>query len=336
VLRFGGVAVAAAMPLIGGAGSAAWLMGALLVFGGADGLVDVAMNAHATALERMMGRPIMQSLHAAFSLGTIVGALSGAAAIALKVTPLGFLSGAAIAAAVLALVSGAWLLPAAADRGSAGDESERGRSSGARTAGWSRFVIVLGLLGAGCLMAEGAAESWSAVFLRDQRHAAAAVATFGYLLFTLVQFGGRLAGDRLHLRWGPVSLVRRGAVVAAAGLALQLAGPGPGWSIAGIAVYSLGLSVLVPIVFEAVGHAGADKYGGANVADAVARFTTLTYVGYLLGPASIGWLAQGVGLTWALAVVFLVLGGVIMASGWTATATPAHVGAVVGEAAGSA
>jgi MFS family permease len=334
VVGAGCLALAATMPVIGNAGGLISLIVALFLFGLADGMLDVAMNSHAVAVEREMGRTVLQSMHAAFSLGTILGALSGAASIALEVTPLGYLSGAAVGAAAAGLAASGQLLPVQADR-DAGVTGETGSRS--RTAGWTRFVVVLGLLGAGCLMAEGAAESWSGVFLRDQRHAAAAIATLGYLLFTLVQFGGRLTGDRLHRRWGPVSLVRRGAVVAASGLLLELTGPGPYWAMTGIAVYSLGLSVLVPIVFGAVGHGSADKHGDATMADAVARFTTLSYLGYLLGPAAIGWLAQAAGLSWALASVFLVLAGVIAVSRWTASALPgAKDGAPGGESAAAA
>lgn len=85
-----------------------------------------------------------------------------------------------------------------------------------------------------------------------------------------------------------------------------------------------------------MGHGSADKYGSATVADAVARFTTLSYLGYLLGPASIGWLAQAVGLSWALASVFVVLAGVIAVSRWTATALPGEKTAQPGGRPGDA
>jgi predicted MFS family arabinose efflux permease len=326
VVRVGCAVVAATMPLIGDAGGLVSLVIALLVFGLADGLLDIGMNSHAVAVERAMKRVVLQSLHAAFSVGTICGALSGAAAIALKVTPLGYLSGVAVVAEAVCLVATAHLLPASVD---AGRTDEAGHVRG--PAPWTTLVVVLGFAGAGCMMAEGMAESWDAVFLRNQRHALAALATIGYLLFTLAQFAGRLAGDRLHSRWGSVSLVRRGAILAAAGLLLQLTGPGPYWSMAGIAVYSLGLSVLVPVVFGAVGHGSADEHGDATVAGAIARFTTLSYLGYLLGPASIGWLAEGVGLTWAMASVFLILAGVIAASPWTSTALLGGAGAPSAE-----
>jgi hypothetical protein len=278
------------------------------------------MNSHAVAVERAMKRVVLQSLHAAFSVGTIAGAFSGAAAIALRVTPLGFLSGVAAVAEVVCLVGTMRLLPAHVDVGGTGTGAAGRGPRGA--APWTMFVVVLGFVGAGCMMAGGMAETWDGVFLRNQRHAVAAVATIGYLLFTVAQFAGRLIGDRLHRRWGSASLVRRGAILAAAGLLLQLTGPGPYWSMAGIAVFSLGLSVLQPIIFGAVGHGSADKHGGATVAGAIARFTTISYLGYLLGPASIGWLAEGVGLTWAMASVFIILAGVIAASPWT---TPALI-----------
>jgi membrane protein DedA with SNARE-associated domain len=117
-------------------------------------------------------------------------------------------------------------------------------------------------------------------------------------------------------------VVRYGAAVAAAGLCLELTAADPGWAIAGIGLYSLGLSGLVPIVFGAAGHRSAAEHGASSVTAAVARVTTLSYVGYLLGPALIGWLALGVGLTWALSSVLLVLAAVIALARWASSASP--------------
>jgi predicted MFS family arabinose efflux permease len=323
LLRVACLAIAATMPWLGSARSFAAFCAALVTFGLADGMLDVGMNAQAVVVERALGRPVLQSMHAAFSFGTIVGAISGGAAIYARATPLAYLTGTAAFALVVALTAGARLLPAQTDREGQGREEAHQRGDAHRAwSGWSGFVVVLGLLGAGCLLAEAAAESWSAVFLRQQRHAEAAVATAGYLVFTVVQLGGRMIGDRLHRRCGPVALVRRGAAVAAAGLCLWLAAPDPAWAIAGIGVYSFGLAGLVPIVFGAVGHRSAAEHGASSVSTAVARFTTLSYLGYLLGPAAIGWLAQGIGLTWALSSVLLILAAVTGFARWTSSALP--------------
>jgi fucose permease len=331
LMRAAPLGMAGAIMLVGASHGFRDFMGALLVFGAADGLTGVSMNAHAVAVETALGRPILQRMHASFSLGTIVGALTGGAAIWAHVSPLRYLAAIAVAAATVSLAAGARLLPATADQIPAAASRAPGRAR--RGAGWSRFVIVLGLLGAGCLLAETAAESWGAVFLRDQRHAAPALASAGYFVFAGTQLAGRLSGDRLHLRLGSVRLVRSGAAVAAMGLIIELLPVPVPVSIAGIAVYSLGLSVLVPIIFGAVGHGSATEHGSASVTGAVAKFTTLSYSGSLLGPVWIGWLAQAMGLTWSLASVLVILGAIGWFAGWTSRALPHRI-AVTGTLAG--
>ncbi|MET8249526.1 hypothetical protein ABZV31_37285 [Streptomyces sp. NPDC005202] len=61
--------------------SLVWFGLALAVFGAADGLIDVSMNAHAIAVEKETGRHIMNACHAAWSIGSAVGSLLGGAAI---------------------------------------------------------------------------------------------------------------------------------------------------------------------------------------------------------------------------------------------------------------
>jgi len=53
------------------------LVGWLLFYGASAATNDVAANAHGAMLEARMGRPIMGSLHGSFSVGGMLGALSG-------------------------------------------------------------------------------------------------------------------------------------------------------------------------------------------------------------------------------------------------------------------
>src|SRR5690242_1074297 len=65
-----------------------WLLPlALLVFGAAGGSMDVSMNAHGSAIEGRMGRPIMSSLHAGWSFGGFFGAAFVAGATAAGLDP---------------------------------------------------------------------------------------------------------------------------------------------------------------------------------------------------------------------------------------------------------
>ena len=53
------------------------LMAVLLVYGMSGGLTDVAINAQAVRVERGYRRPIINSFHACFSFGGLLGALLG-------------------------------------------------------------------------------------------------------------------------------------------------------------------------------------------------------------------------------------------------------------------
>jgi MFS family permease len=154
------------------------------------------------------------------------------------------------------------------------------------------------------LTCEAAVANWSGVLLHENLGATLGVAALGYIAFTACETAGRLVGDRLVARYAARVLVRVGAVIAAAGLAIVVLSPWSILTIAGFAVMGLGLATPLPVIFSVVGHLGA---GGAGAATLVARLTTMTYSGILLGPAIIGWLAQAIGLTWTLGALIPLL-----------------------------
>ena len=85
VTRLTGLIMCLALPMAALAPSLPALVAALALLGAANGMMDVAMNAHAIAVETRLQRPIMSSLHGMFSLGGLMGA--GLGALALGVMP---------------------------------------------------------------------------------------------------------------------------------------------------------------------------------------------------------------------------------------------------------
>src|SRR5262249_45544645 len=175
---------------------------AMLAWGLVAGLLEVAMNAHGVEVERAARRPILNSLHAAWAVGALLGALTTAVAVRM-----GWSLGAHFAAVAggltgIALGCGRHLLasPAAAP-------AERRPPRGLR-AGWSRAVVVLGAIGAAAAFCDGAISSWCGVFLSGPRGAPPSLASIGYASYIVTQTGTRMIGDRLHNRFGAVSLVR--------------------------------------------------------------------------------------------------------------------------------
>ena len=271
---------------------------AAIVFGAVHATTDISMNAHAVAVERRLGRPVMSGCHAAWSVSAVIASGIGAAVLAAGVPPLAHFVGVAALVLVAGLVVGRYLLPASADRaGQAGGNGDGNR----RRAGWlSGGLLVLGLTGFVLMIAEGSALVWSGVYLHDSRGASLAVASTAVTAYTACQTAGRLAGDRLTMRYGSARLFLVSGLVATVGLTVAVLSPHPLGVVAGYAIAGIGGSALLPLTFSAAGHAGGTGPGAAAF---VARFSTFTYSGVLVGPAIMGWVAELIGLQWTLGLL---------------------------------
>jgi predicted MFS family arabinose efflux permease len=293
IVQAGLVAVAAMLPLTTFAGSAWQLFAALAGWGAGIGTVDVAMNTEAAAVQEHLGRTTMSSFHAAYSVGGLAGAGTGAIAAAADMSArANFTIGSAIILA--AGVASAQVFASRPAPPAAHHPHRR-----ARWPAWSWTLACLALVAFGSFLAEGAASDWSAVYLHGSLRASPAVAAIGYTVFSVAMVAGRLAGDRLTDWAGPVRLVRTSAGVASVCfLAALLAGRAAA-GLAGFAMLGIGLAVVVPTVFTAASRLGA---AGPNLA-----FVTSTgYLGMLAGPALIGGLAEAVGLPAALGTLVLI------------------------------
>jgi hypothetical protein len=287
--------VAVLLPAL--AQSVAVLATALFVVGVANSSLDLAMNAQGVSIERAARRPILSSLHAAFSFGGFAGAGLGALAATLAVAPMPHFALAALVFGVPGLIATA-SLPRR-------DHDVDARAPALR---WTRLPARLALLGTACFfsfVAEGGASDWSAKLVRDDLAGTAALGAVAYAVFSVAMGGGRLLADRLWARWGASGLLRRCGALAALGFAGGLAaGTVPG-AIAGFAALGLGLAGVVPTLFRA----GAEQ-PGVSTGPALAAVSSLGYLGFLAGPPIIGGLAQLTSL--GLACGVLVLAGVVV------------------------
>src|SRR3954453_17770123 len=92
---------ALAFVALGYLGGVVPLVVGLFVYGFASATWDVAMNVQGAAVERLSGRAIMPRFHAGYSIGTVAGALVGAAMVALHVPVTAHLLGVGVIVAVV-------------------------------------------------------------------------------------------------------------------------------------------------------------------------------------------------------------------------------------------
>jgi hypothetical protein len=294
-LAVAGLMAALLLPAV--ARSVPALAGALLLVGVTNATLDLVMNAQGMSVERRLGRPILSSLHAAFSFGGFAGAGLGALAAALSVAPLPHLAFAALLFGIPGLIATRPLLVRDEDA-----------DAHAPRLGWRRVPARLALLGAACffcLVAEGGASDWSAKLVRDDLAGSAALGAVAYAVFSIAMGMGRLVADRLWARWGSVGLLRRCGALAAFGFVAGLLPGNAIAAIAGFAALGLGLAGVVPTLFRA----GADQ-PGVSTGPALAAVSSLGYLGFLAGPPLIGGLAQLTSLR--LACGLLALAGLVV------------------------
>ncbi|MEV4945633.1 MFS transporter [Streptomyces sp. NPDC053755] len=290
-----------ALPALTGSPLALGLV--LLLFGAAYGGINVAMNSAAVDLVAALRRPVMPSFHAAFSLGGMLGAGLGGL-VAGSLSPATHLFGLTVVGLCLTALAGPVLLrlpsPAlpeatsAAVRGGAGTDG-RGK------AGSRGMVIVFGVIALCTAYGEGALADWGALHLEQDLHAHPGVAAAGYSLFALTMTVGRLSGTALLERLGQTRTLVAGGTTAAAGMLLGALAPTAWAALLGFAVTGLGLANIFPV---AVARAGT-LAGPSGVATA----STLGYGGMLLGPPSIGFLADWFSLPVALTTVAALAAG---------------------------
>jgi len=295
VLWTASLAIPGLMPNVG------WLAAGLLCFGAFAGVADVLMNGQAVRIEQRAGKSIMSGLHGMWSVGGIVGALFGALCAGAGISALPeFLITALVL--VLAGLAATGLLPS--DARLSGDVEEQEEIRPPRFALPTKAVLGLGVLGFCAVFAEGSGTNWSAVYLTSVAHASAAVGAYCVTGFAATMALGRLTGDAVVRRFGPVLTVRVGGTLAVLGAAGVVAARSPWPGIAGFAAMGLGISTSVPLCIAAAGRATKDSD------TAVAGISSITYASGLAAGPSVGALGSAVSLPFAFGLVALLAAGI--------------------------
>ena len=291
VILLAGLALCVDLPLLVLMDSTPGMGLALLLFGAAIGMIDVAMNIQAVIVERASGRAMMSGFHGFFSIGGIAGAGGVSLLMWLGLSPL---------SAVLTTVLAIALLLALAQKNLLRDsDAQDDGPLFVLPRGW---VMFLGTLCFIMFLAEGSMLDWSALFLTTLRGVEHSQAGLGYALFSIAMTIGRLNGDRVVNALGRYKILLLGSLCAALGLTLAVACDNAVIALLGFMLVGLGASNVVPILFSAAGN---QRDMPANLA--IASVTTLGYAGILAGPALIGFIAQVSSLTVAFGCVTALL-----------------------------
>jgi predicted MFS family arabinose efflux permease len=284
----------------------------LLVLGFANGAWDVAMNVQGARVERHLGYSIMPRYHAGFSVGTVGGALVGAAMVALNVSVTAHLCGVAILIALVVPFAVRNFIP---DHNGA-DESDPAEArvddppERSHWAAWTeRRTLLIGLFVLAFAFAEGTGNDWIGIAVIDGYGTSAKIGTLAFATFLAAMTAGRWFGPRLLDRYGRVPVVRAISVLAVAGLALFVFGHWMPLAFVGVLLWGAGVSLGFPVGMSA----GADE--PAHAAARVSVIASIGYCAFLAGPPLIGFLGQQFTVLRALTAVAVLLAVAALVAG---------------------
>lgn len=268
----------------------AMLVAALLIFGASMGTLDVAMNIHAVIVEKAAGKRLMSGMHGLWSVGGFVGAGSFSILMHFGLSPSLTIFCIAVVMLMILLIFAHHLLSDGSD----------GKAPSA-LAFPKGIVAVLGVLCFVSFLAEGAVLDWSGVFLTSLRGFEMSLAGFGYAAFSGAMLIGRLGGDWIVQKFGDKRVVVGGGILSASGFLLTLA-PQAELSLVGFFLIGAGAANIVPVFYSLLGHQTV-----MPINMAVSAVTTMGYMGILIGPAVIGFIAQQTSLLMAFELLAILL-----------------------------
>ena len=263
----------------------------LFIFGLAGNLSNISINTQGVAAERIYQRPIMASFHGGWSLAGFTGALIGLLMINLKVPVFWHFVIVLIVVWIVLWINYPFLV----------------RSKPATTTNEPKrkffnkpdsILFQLGIIGFCSMASEGAMFDWSGIYFKDVVKAPESLVVLGYTSFMIMMATGRFVADYLISKIGRKKLLQICGIMISTGLFTSVLFPYLVTSTLAFMMVGLGVSSIVPTVYSAAG-----RHSKIPAGIALATVSSVSFLGFLMGPPLIGHISEAFGLRYSFAII---------------------------------
>ncbi len=266
---------------------------ALFLFGLAGNLCNISINTQGVSTERLYERPIMASFHGGWSLAGFTGALIGLLMINLKVAPYWHFIIVILIVWIILWINHPFLVTGK----SGGNMDEPKRKFFTRP---DHVLLQLGIIGFCSMASEGAMFDWSGVYFKDVVKAPSSLVILGYTSFMIMMATGRFVADYVITKIGRKRLLQICGIMISVGLFTSVLFPYLITCTISFMLVGLGVSSIVPTVYSAAG-----RHNKVPTGIALATVSSVSFLGFLMGPPLIGNISQIAGLRYSFAVIGL-------------------------------
>jgi MFS family permease len=290
VVLMAGLLYAFVLPLIGMVQAPWQLFAVLTLFGFTGNLANIAVNTQAVAVEAMYGRTIMASFHGLWSLAGFTGAAVGAFMAGQEIPPYQHFFVITVIATIIVALSAKHIVL----------QDVNAQETQTLLIKPDRFLMILGIIAFCSMICEGTMFDWSGVYFKKVIHAEDGMAGIGYAAFMSTMAAFRFVADWLTIRLGTRRVLQLSGGLTAAGLLIAVLLPYFATAIFGFLLVGAGVSSVVPLVYSAAGKSKKLSPGMA-----LATVSTIGYLGFLIGPPLIGFVAQASSLSISFSIIAL-------------------------------
>tara|TARA_B100000809_G_scaffold235853_1_gene254364 strand:- start:139 stop:1302 length:1164 start_codon:yes stop_codon:yes gene_type:complete len=277
--------------LIGQAGGLYSLLLVLFLVGVCGSFLTLALNVHASRVEKHTRRVIMNRCHGFWSLGIMAGSFLGSV-LESESTVWLILIICASASFPLALLL-CLGLPSYENVNSAE------MSPALVITQFPAILIGICFFTFGISMTEGAMANWASVYVKEMLGSEAQGTGYGFGLFAAFVAFGRFFGDSLKIKLGTIKVARIFVIISILGLIFLVIANDLWLALAGFALIGLGVSVGFPLAVTA-----AASIDDKREASYVAFLSLIALIGFLVGPPIIGFLANTTSIKTGLTMLF--------------------------------
>lgn len=256
----------------------AFQLGAILTaFGIASNLSNIAVNTQGVAVEEIYEKSIMSSFHGAWSIAGFTGALIGLLTMNLGINTFYHF----VIILVIIITNTTWnykhLVP--------GKAKETEKTSFFTKP--ERSLVLLGIIGFFSMATEGAMFDWSGVYFQDVVKAPENLIIVGYASFMIMMAAGRFIGDAVISKIGRKTTLQASGVMMFIGMMSSVLFPDFWICTLAFMLVGIGVACNVPTIYSL---AGKNKKVSSGVA--LAMVSSISFLGFLLGPPLIGYIAE--------------------------------------------
>lgn len=264
----------------------------LIVFGFFGNFCNISINTQAITVERSYDRPIMASFHGGWSLAGLAGASVGLLMASLHIVPIYHFAIIGLLVLITLIINKPFLQPDLKKEKTDADPSAKKRDKP------ETFLFLLGLVAFCGMAAEGAMADWSGLYLIDVVGTKENLAPIGLAAYMVTMASGRFVIDKAIQRWGRQRVIQAGGVLIAIGLFSAVALPHFVTTIIAFMIIGLGTAGIVPTVYSVAGQRTK-----ISTSIALTIVSSVSFLGFLLGPPLIGYIASATNLRYSYALI---------------------------------